>query len=245
MNSDPRNRAVENLADLALDPEKLDSILSVKREDIAAPARPVANEVSVAWAGAIERLRGARPADARTVLLELMQSVAAAKSDPLLRLRAARELCTVLDASGATPTALVRPLAEWQDLVQSTARAASAADWARAAVEPSETFRAERRDAEAALARLPDLSALISAARAERAKAAAALLPLAPVGILAPAGESATREIVGRRESGRFVVVVRAGGDWDLLDVQAENGVIEQTPVLPRGPVLVFRRLQP
>jgi hypothetical protein len=244
--SDPRNRAVENLGDLMADPAKLDSILSVRKENLAAPGKPVPNEVSVAWADAIERLGSAQLSGVRAAMLDLLAAVASsAKVDPLLRLRAMREACDLLEQSGHMPPALAAPIAEWRELARKSAKAAVVADWARAGYEPEVNFREARREATAVLARFPDLKSMLEASRAEQAKAAGVLLPLAPVGVLAPANGASPRAIVGRRESGRFFVVAMLGAQWEIIEVSAKDGVIEQVAQLPKGPVLVFRRLNP
>lgn len=238
---DPRNRAVENLGDLMGDPEKLDSILSVKREEIM--GKPEPNEVSAAWGEALSRLNGAAMSDVRPVVLDLLIAIQASKCDPLLRFRAVREAVDALEQSGHMPASLMRPLSEWKDFVRKSAREATVADWLRAGYEPEVNFADERREASAALERFPNLAAAIESSRGEQARAAGILQPLVPWGVLAPAGGAGPRAVVARRESGRFFAVARTDGAWEIVAVDVTDGTVGQSASLPRGPVLIFRRL--
>jgi hypothetical protein len=242
---DPRNRAVENLGDLMGEPEKLDSILSVKREEIV--GKPEPNEVSAAWGDALSRLNGAAMTDIRPVVLDLLLAVRASKCDALLRLRAMREAVDVLEQAGHMPAALERPLSDWRESMRKSARGAAVADWLRAGYEPEVNFREERREADAALERFPDLEGVIAASRGEQARAAGILQPLVPWGVLAPADGQGARAVVGRRDSGRFFAVAKTAGAWEIVPVDVTdgvaNGVVGQAASLPRGPVLIFRRL--
>jgi hypothetical protein len=86
---------------------------------------------------------------------------------------------------------------------------------------------------------------MLAAARAEQAKLAAVLQPLVPVGVLTPADASGVRAIHGRRLSGDFIAARRFGDEWEFLDLTAKDGVVEQPEGLPKGPILIFRRLNP
>jgi hypothetical protein len=244
--ADPRNQAVENLADLLTPPERLDSILWVKREDLA--GAPRLNEVSKAWGEAVARLEGAGAAEVRTALVELLSAIRAAKSEPLLRLRALHDAASIFERSGYLPQALAQPFLSWRESLRAGASRALVADWPRAGHEPEVNFRDARAEAVAALARFPDLSVVLAESRAEQERAASVLKPLAPVGVLAPADGAAPREVVGTRESGRFVAVVRAGTGWAFAEIALRDGVLDERAdprgqALPKGPILIFRRL--
>jgi hypothetical protein len=240
---DPRTRAIEDMGELSTPVEKLSMILSVKREDLAGP--PAMNDISAAWMKAIERIGSGRTSDAQAELLALVQAIASSPSDPLLVVRALRDATALLEQSGHMPPSASMPLSEWRDLLQGTAGTALGADWIRAGYEPEANHRMARRDATAALRRFPDLGAMLAAARAEQAKLAAVLQPLVPAGVLTPADASGVRVIHGRRLSGDFVAARRFGSEWEFVDLTAKDGVVEQPEGLPKGPILIFRRLNP
>ena len=241
--ADPRNRAIENLGDLMADPDKLDSILSVKREEMA--GKPAPNEVSVAWTAAVARLQGAAVSDVRPVLLDLLVAVAASKSDPLLRLRAMREVIDVLEQSGQTPSVLSEPLKAWRSLLATSAKGAVVADWARAGYEPEVNFRDARREAAAALERFPNLTTVLADSRVEQARAAGVLQALVPWGVVEPADGTAPRVVSSRRDSGRFHFVAKSGTGFELVELTIKDGAVVSPTQLPKGPILVFRRLNP
>jgi len=240
---DPRTRAIEDMGELSTPSDKLSMILSVKRDELAGP--PAMNDVSAAWMKAIERIDSGRTSDVQAELLALVQAIVSSPSDPLLVVRALRDATALLEQSGHMPPSASKPLAEWRDLIQSTAGTALGADWVRAGYEPEANHRTARRDATAALRRFPDLGAMLAAARAEQAKLAAVLQPLVPVGVLTPADASGVRAIHGRRLSGDFIAARRFGDEWEFLDLTAKDGVVEQPEGLPKGPILIFRRLNP
>ena len=241
--NDPRNSAVENLGDLMADPAKLDSILSVRPDEIV--GKPVLNEVSVAWGDAIARLQGASVSDVRPVLLDLLVAIAASKADPLLRLRAMRDASDILEQGGHAPTVLAGPLAAWREQLRKEARNAAVADWARAGYEPEVNFREARREAVAALARFPNLTTVLAEARAEQARAAGILQALMPWGVIEPAAGDGARVVSARRDSGRYFIVQEAGPAWELVEITVQNGAVVRPTQLPKGPILVFRRLNP
>ena len=245
--ADPRNQAVENLADLLTPPERLDSILWVKREDLA--GAPRVNEVSAAWGAATARMEAGGAADVRPVLLELLTAIGAAKADPILRLRALHDAATIFEQSGYLPQALAQPLVAWRESLRSGAQKAMTADWPRAGFEPAVNFRDARAEATAALERFPKLTGILETSRAEQVRAAGVLQPLVPFGVLAPADGAAPRAVVGRRESGRFHAVVRSGVGWAVVEVALQDGIVQRLgdasgdAQLPSGPILIFRRL--
>jgi hypothetical protein len=250
--ADPRNSAVENLGDLMADPAKLDSILSVKREEIVGKAQ--LNEISVAWTTARERLGSAAMSDVRAVLLDLIDAIMTSKSDPLLRFRALQEASAVLEQGGHVPSALAQPLAAWRERLRKEARNATIADWARAGYEPEVDFRDARREAVAALEKFPNIKNMLGDARLEQARATGALQPLVPWGVLEPAAGDAPRKVAGRRESGAFYIVQKRADRWEVAEISIQDGVaapsngtgsaaIMSPP--PKGPVIVFRRSKP
>lgn len=245
--ADPRNQAVENLADLLTPPERLDSILWVKREDLA--GAPRVNEVSAAWGAATARMETGGAADVRPALLELLTAIGASKADPILRLRALHDAAMIFERSGYLPQALAQPLVAWRESLRSGAQKAMTADWPRAGFEPAVNFRDARAEATAALERFPSLAGILETSRTEQVRAAGVLQPLVPFGVLAPADGAAPRAVVGRRESGRFHAVVRVGSGWDIVEVALRDGLVEGLgdasggTQLPKGPILIFRRL--
>ncbi|MEY3143959.1 MAG: hypothetical protein RLY21_2452 [Planctomycetota bacterium] len=240
---DPRNRAVENLGDLMADPEKLDSILVVKREEMV--GKPAPNEVSVAWTLALARLQGAAVSDVRPVLLDLLMAISASKSDPILRLRAMREGCDILEQSGQMPAVLAEPLRSWRTMLANSANEAVIADWARAGYEPEVNFRTARREAAAALERFPNLTTVLAESRAEQARAAGILQALVPWGVLEPADGNTPRVVSARRDSGRFFFVAKSGTGFEIAELAIKDGAVVSPTQLPKGPILVFRRLNP
>ena len=240
---DPRNRAVENLGDLMADPDKLDSILSVKREEMT--GKPAPNEVSVAWAAALARLQGAAVSDVRPVLLDLLVAIAASKSDPLLKLRALREASDILEQGGQTPVVLVEPLKAWRGMLATSAKSAVVADWARAGYEPEVNFRDARREAAGAVERFPNLATVLAESRAEQARAAGILQALVPWGVVEPAVDGAPRVVSARRDSGRFFFVAKSAAGFELTELAIKDGAVVGPTQLPKGPILVFRRLNP
>ena len=249
--ADPRNQAVENLADLLTPPERLDSILSVKREDLA--GAPRLNAVSAAWGEALARMETGSAADVRPVLLGLLSAIGKSGADPILRLRATHDAAGIFEQSGYLPQALAQPLVAWRESLRSGAQKAMTADWPRAGFEPAVNFRDARAEATAALERFPELAGILEASRAEQMRAAGILQPLVPFGVLAPADGAAPRAVVGRRESGRFHAVVRAGNGWSIVEVLVRDGLVDGVgdglsaasggAQLPKGPILIFRRL--
>jgi hypothetical protein len=66
-----------------------------------------------------------------------------------------------------------------------------------------------------------------------------------PWGVLAPADGAAPRAVPGRRDSGRFFAVAPRAGGWELVELTIKDGVVVNPSALPKGPILVFRRLNP
>ena len=60
----------------------------------------------------------------------------------------------------------------------------------------------------------------------------------------AAAGDGA-RVVSARRDSGRYFIVQEAGPAWELVEVTVQNGAVVRPTQLPKGPILVFRRLNP
>jgi hypothetical protein len=106
-------------------------------------------------------------------------------------------------------------------------------------------FREARREAVAALARFPNLTTVLAEARAEQARSAGVLQALMPWGVIEPAAGNGARVVSTRRDSGRYFIVQEAGPAWELVEVTVQNGAVVRPTQLPKGPILVFRRLNP
>jgi hypothetical protein len=237
---DPRNRAVENLADLLETPDRLDSILTVKPGDIA--GKPVPNDISVAWGDAMRRLSSAPSTAVGKELVKLLVTAADSKSDALLRLRALRDVSELLANSGHMPGALAKPLNTWRESLDSSARNALAADWLRAGLEPEINFRNARREATQAIGRFPDAQRLLADAEGQQVSAARRLRPMMPWGVVEPHSDmAAPRTVIGRNESGRFQAAVRTSSEWEFVELTVESGVVTRPAGLFEGPILLFK----
>jgi predicted negative regulator of RcsB-dependent stress response len=237
---DPRNRAVENLKDLLGKPEQLDSILSVKPDDIT--GKPVPNEVSLVWAESMRRIANGSSASVGNELVKLLATTAGSSSDVLLRLRALRDASELLANSGYMPGPLAQPLNAWRESLDSSAKNALVADWLRAGFEPEINFRAARIEATKAISRFPDVQRLLADAAKKQSEAALRLRPAAPWGVVEPQpNKSAPRAVIGRSEPGRFQAILRTGAEWELIEVTVEGGMVTHTAGLFEGPILLFK----
>jgi len=241
----PMQRAVENLGDLQVLPEKLNSMLLNPGEQVLGTTRPCA--VSGLWTIAEREAEAADHSSVQGVLLDLLEKLrTGGDGDVLFRARALRDAAVVLRQSGHVPAEAMKPLDAW--LAQCSTQWADAltVDWPRAAYEAPANARSLRRDADAAIRAFPALLTIAEAAKDERARARDAIRPLAPIGVLLPSVSGVRGRLLGggERPDGPGVVVVRTGLRWSFTDVQLVANRIEGAVAgLPDGPVLVFRRV--
>jgi hypothetical protein len=240
----PLYRALKSLPDLLADPTTLSSMHVFQRSEI--DGGPVREPVSQSWGRALDLMSSAREGEEGAILLEAAKAVAGqVGSDPILRVRALRDLVVLAIESGCCDDDVVTELAEWRDALRSQASQALGADWVLAAYKPRGDFENARREAEEVLRRFPDLDAAVEAARAVRAEEGSALAALAPLGVLlppvAPGGE---RVVQGVAYSGSAVLVVRTATGIVLQSAELENGRLAKSDALrPLGPVIIYRKV--
>ncbi len=240
---DPLHRAVEDLADLKMNSDRLNAKLLKPGEQLGGPVRRSA--VSVAWTDSIGALDAAPIDETQAQLLALIERLrSGVDGDALFRLRALRDAAEILVQSGHAPTAAIKQIDDWTLRTKRTATAALNADWLRSAFDPGADARDLHRRAAVAVADFPNLRQIEAAAKLDREHAVAELKPLAPIGVLLPAEPGAADRAMGDKlPDGPAVVIVRDAGAWKFVDITVQNSrVAGKTAGLPTGPVLVFRR---
>jgi hypothetical protein len=240
---DPLHRAVEDLADLKMNPDRLNAKLLKPGEQLGGPVRRSA--VSVAWADSIGALDAAAIDETQAQLLALIERLrGGVDGDALFRLRALRDAAEILVQSGHAPAGAVKPIEEWTARTRRTCTGVLNLDWLRAAFDPAADARDLRRRAADAVADFPSLKQIESSAKLDRERAVAELKPLAPIGVLLPAEPGAADRAMGDKQpDGPAVVIARDAGAWKFVDITVQNSrVAGKTAGLPSGPVLVFRR---
>ena len=241
---DPLHRAIENLADVQLNPDRLNALLLKRGEQLAGTVRTCA--LSASWAQAEAAVASADPSEVQGILLDLLERVrGSAEGDAILRARALRDLAVLLRQGGYVPAAAAAPLEEWLGKCARHWSESLSTDWARAAYDPPSNIRNLRRGCEAAISEFPKLKSIVESASAERDRARAEVRPLAPIGVLLPAeSEGAARVLGEARDDGPVVLVGRDGLRWRFVEASLVGNRIElTTPGVPAGPVLVFRRI--
>lgn len=242
---DPLHRAIENLADLAMNPDRLNAMLLKPGERIVGTTRK--SEISSAWRQ-LETTLGTPSVDAGEVqglMLDLLERLRTMpSSDVLWRARALRDLATVLRKSGQVPTAASEPLDAWFTRCDRQWQEALSVDWLRATYDAPVNARALRGSAAAAIADFPQLSQLAKAAEAERLRAKEEIRTLAPIGVLMPIVLDETSRALGRScPDGPVVLVGRVSNQWKFIEtVVKQNRIDASIPGIPEGPILVFRR---
>lgn len=240
-----RQRAVENLEDLQMQPERLNGMLLDPGDEIAGTTRPCA--VSDAWMSA-ERAASVAEEDAvQPLLLALLEKLrGGGPGDPVLRLRALRDATMILQQSGHSPNGASKLLEPWMQQCSIQWSSVLEVDWPLAAYRPPANASALRREADAAIRSFPSLLPLVDQARIERERLRAGMQAIAPIGVLLPAdGVSADRVLGdGGLSDPVVVMVVSDGPKWRLSEFAVIDGrIVKQATGLPEGPVLVFRRV--
>ncbi len=242
---DPLHRAIENLADLAMKPDRLNAMLLKPGERIVGTTRK--SEISSAWRQ-LETTLGTPSVDAGEVqglMLDLLERLRTMpSSDVLWRARALRDLATVLRQSGQVPAAASEPLNAWFTRCDRQWQEALSVDWLRATYDAPVNARVLRGSAAAAIADFPQLSQLAKAAEAERLRAKEEIRTLAPIGVLMPIVLDETSRALGEScPDGPVVLVGRVSNQWKFIEtVVKQNRIDANIPGIPEGPILVFRR---
>jgi hypothetical protein len=242
---DPLHRAIENLADLAMKPDRLNAMLLKPGERIVGTTRK--SEISSAWRQ-LETTLGTPSVDAGEVqglMLDLLERLRTMpSSDVLWRARALRDLATVLRQSGQVPTAASEPLNAWFTRCDRQWQEALSVDWLRATYDAPVNARVLRGSAAAAIADFPQLSQLAKAAEAERLRAKEEIRTLAPIGVLMPIVLDETSRALGESDAdGPVVLVGRVSNQWKFIETMLkQNRIDANIPGIPEGPILVFRR---
>ena len=242
---DPLHRAIENLADLAMKPDRLNAMLLKPGERIVGTTRK--SEISSAWRQ-LETTLGTPSVDAGEVqglMLDLLERLRTMpSSDVLWRARALRDLATVLRQSGQVPAAASEPLNAWFTRCDRQWQEALSVDWLRATYDAPVNARVLRGSAAAAIADFPQLSQLAKAAEAERLRAKEDIRTLAPIGVLMPIVLDETSRALGESYAdGPVVLVGRVSNQWKFIETMLkQNRIDANIPGIPEGPILVFRR---
>ena len=191
-------------------------------------------------------MSSAREGEEGAILLEAAKSIAGqAESDPILRLRALRDLVALAIESGCCDDGIAMELAKWRDALRTQASQALAADWVLAAYKARGDFENARREADEMLRRFPNLDAAVEAARAVRLEQGNALAALAPIGVLLPpATPGGERVVQGVAYSGPAILVARNATGVLLQSIELENGRLAKSEaVRPLGPVIIYRKV--
>ena len=239
---DPMHRAVENLADLTGNPDRLNAFLPAAGDVLLGGTRP--SLVSAAWGQLEQSLSAADQSEVQGLLLDLLERLRAMQQgDLLFRVRALRDLAVVLKQSGHTPLAAEKPLDEWLARCSRLWSASLSVDWPLAAHSAPANVRSLRSEAATAVSEFPKLVQIAEAAREERERAKRELRPLAPIGVLLPAAAAdAPREIGEPRADGPVVLVAEGQGGFRFIEGQLTGNRVAAAKDIPSGPVLVFRR---
>ena len=240
----PLYRSLKSLPDLLSDPATLSSMHVFQRSEIE--GGPVREPVSQAWGRALDLMSSAREGEEGAILLEAAKSIAGqAESDPILRLRALRDLVALAIESGCCDDGIAMELAKWRDALRTQASQALAADWVLAAYKARGDFENARREADEMLRRFPNLDAAVEAARAVRLEQGNALAALAPIGVLLPpATPGGERVVQGVAYSGPAILVARNATGVLLQSIELENGRLAKSEaVRPLGPVIIYRKV--
>ena len=240
---DAVKRALKDISDLSLDPEKLSSILAVPAVDIT--GKPFPNPISLAWGRAESSLATGQSHQVLPIMLLLFTDIVNAKScDPLLQFRSLRDAAGILVQSEHASGKLRDALEAWQTRCRSEAANALIADWVAAGYDPETVnWRKARTEASNAIASFPDVAAMRSDVERESRRLGDALSALVPVGVLAPKSESGPRVARVSGASEDLFVLARSAATWSVMPITVERGQATKVPDgTPAGPVLIYRR---
>jgi hypothetical protein len=240
----PLQRAVENLDDLPMQPERLNPMLLDPGDEITGTIRPCA--VSDLWKSAERESSIAADDAVQTVLLALLEKLrSGGTGDSLLRLRALRDATAILQQSGHMPEGAAKLVDPWMQQCSIKWSNALDVDWPLAAYRPPANASALRREADGAIRAFPSLLPLVEQARLERERLRAGLQALVPAGVLLPAPDGSAERSLGEGgvSDARVVIVVPDGSKWRFAEVPVIDGrLVRQATGIPDGPILVFRR---
>ena len=239
---DPMHRAVENMADLVGNPDRLNAYLPRPGDQLLGGTRP--SVVSAAWGQLEQALSAAEEGEVQGLMLDLLERLRTLpQGDAFFRLRALRDLAVVLKQSGQTPPVAEKPLDEWLGRCGRFWSEALSVDWLSAAYATPADIRTLRSQAANALSEFPKLVQIAEAAREERERATRELRPLAPIGVLLSAeAADVPRQLGQTQPDGPVVLVIEGPGGFRFLETRLQGGKIAASSEIPSGPVLVFRR---
>lgn len=239
---DPLHRAVENLADVIANPDRLNAYLLTGGDRLLGGTRSCA--VSIEWGRLEQALANCDATEVQGLILDMLERLRTMQQgEVLFRVRALRDLAVVFKQSGHVPVAAEKPLEEWLTRSSRLWTDALAADWALAAHSAPANIRALRTEAASAIGEFPKLVVIAEEAKAERRRAKDGLRPLAPIGVLLPAPTvGAPRELGEARPDGPVVLVASGPVGFRFVDAQLVGNQVKAGDEIPAGPVLVFRR---
>jgi hypothetical protein len=239
----PLTRAIKNEGELAIDPDRLSSILTVSEREI--DGKPLANRISVAWSEAEMALTTAQSHQVTAIMLQLVQEIlAAGECDVLLRFRALSAAAAVYEQSGHAKGRLREALESWRIRSRSGAANALAADWVALGYDSEEVNgRRPRSESASSIANFPDVDSARQEAEARLLQRLDSLAEFVPAGVVGQKRET-SRFRPARISPGEGVLFVMSRGSagWTMVPVRVEHGELVDSPAgLPDGPMLIYR----
>jgi hypothetical protein len=252
------NNAIQSVGDLAKDPMSDTDVAkqlrdprflsSIQLKPGEFPATPQIDPISGIWSSSLDRARNGKASEVFAIIIDLLQQLRESGSgDAFFQLYALNRATDMLERSGHLPPELAARIAEWRERLRLEWSGARNTDWARAAIKGPTENRKEREQAAEALRNFPDVRDFLRTTGSAKQKIVASLGPFAPVGVLLPADADGTRRMHGQKLSGDVALVRKATGvpgGFELVSAKSEAGVVDTAGLgIPKGPVLVFRRI--
>jgi hypothetical protein len=222
------------------------SSIQLKPEEMAGVPRP--DPISLIWDDIQFHAGPGNQEEVAGRILDLIRRIRQERdADAFLQLYALMKSVRMLQDSGHMSPVLKPSLDAWNEKLRTEWLGAASMDWARAAVLGPLLSQKEREQAANALKGFPDIDRLLREAGESKAKVVASLGPFAPIGVLLPADEQGIRRLRDTKISGEMVLVRAVAGkpgSFELILARCDSGLIETAGLgVPKGPILVFRRI--
>jgi hypothetical protein len=241
----PTKGALDDVNDLLVAPDKLGIAKSIKPEQVRGEA--IASPVSLAWAGGISRLSGARDSAVVPVISSMLIELGELKpnapgGDELMQLavlanlteRAIDELGQPVDADRAGE------LRTWLKQIRERNAGLRTVDWVKRCHDPEAITPQLRREAEELVAAFPLKRGMTLVSSSQRLDG---LSTYAPIGVMMAAeGNRGTRRVVLWRPAQEVLAISQSLGRSTLVPVRVTNGTASDAGLaLGRGPTLLYR----
>jgi hypothetical protein len=241
----PTKGALDDVNDLIVAPDKLGIAKSIKPEQVRGEA--IASPVSLAWAGGISRLSGARDSAVVPVISSMLIELGELKpnapgGDELMQLAVLANLTELaIDDLGQPVDAdRSRELQGWLEQIRERNAGLRTVDWVKRCHDPEPITPQLRREAAELVAAFPLKRGMTLVSSSQRLDG---LNPYAPIGVMMPAGAGQpARRVVLWRPATDVLAISRSLGRSTLVRLRVSNGTTNDAGLaLGRGPILLYR----